>query len=102
VRPVSRALDRLLRGLGIATDVARASAIDAWPAAAAAVLGADAAGTRAIGVDGATIVVAVPTPAWASEIRLRSAELVARIETLAPGSGIRAIRSIPSSRSRSS
>lgn len=95
MRPVSRAVDRLLRGLGIAAEVDRAGAIDRWPAAARAVLGEDAATTRAVAVDGATLVVAVPTSAWASEIRLREAALVTELRRAAPKSGIRAIRTVP-------
>lgn len=95
MRPVSRAVDRLLRGLGIATGVARAGAVDRWPAVATAVFGPDAVTTRALAVDGATLVVGVPTSAWASEIRLREAEIVARLAAAAPRSGIRGVRTIP-------
>ena len=95
MKPVSRAVDRLLRGLGIAADVDRVGAIDRWREVATEILGADAAVTRAVAVDGATLVVAVPTPAWASEIRLRSAELLAALDRAAPKSGIAAIRTTP-------
>jgi predicted nucleic acid-binding Zn ribbon protein len=98
VKPVSRAVDRLLRGLGIATDVARVDAIHHWPAVATAVFGPDGSDTRAVGLDGTTLVVAVPTSAWASEIRLREAQIVERLAAAAPRSGIRAIRTIPSMR----
>lgn len=98
VRPVSRAVDRLLRGLGIATEVERVGAIDRWSAVAREVLGPDAEITRAIGVDGATLIVAVPTPAWGSEIRLREGVLLERLARASPKSGIRAIRTIPSAR----
>jgi predicted nucleic acid-binding Zn ribbon protein len=94
-RPLARAIDRLLHGLGIATDVARVEAIDAWPAVAAAILGPDATGTRAIRTEGTTLVVTVPSPAWASEIRLREAELLARLGREAPRSGITALRTVP-------
>lgn len=100
LRPVARAVDRLLRGLGIAGDVARVDAIDAWPAVATSTLGPDAASTRALRVDGSTLVVAVPTSAWASEMRLREAELLARLAEAAPRSGIAAIRTVPTSSSR--
>jgi predicted nucleic acid-binding Zn ribbon protein len=94
-RPIARAIDRLLQGLGIATDVARVEAIDAWPAVAAGILGPDAAATRAIRTEGTTLVVTVPSPAWASEIRLREADLLARLEREAPRSGISALRTVP-------
>lgn len=95
MKPVSRAVDRLLRGLGIATEVDRVAAIGHWATAARAVLGADAAVTRAIAVDGTTLIVAVPTSAWASEIRLREGALIEQLGHLAPRSGIRAIRTTP-------
>lgn len=98
MRPVGRAVGRLLRGLGIAADVARVGAVDAWPGVARAAFGADAAAARAIAVDGDTLVVAVPTPAWASEIRLRERELLAALARSAPTSGIRALRTVPAAR----
>ena len=98
MKPVSRAVDRLLRGLGIAADVARADAVDRWPAAATAVFGPDGATTTAVAVDGATLIVTVPSSAWASEVRLRERELVAALERSAPRSGIRRVRPIPASR----
>ena len=94
MRPVSRAVGRLLRGLGIATDVARAGAIDHWAPAARAVFGPDADVTRAIAVDGTTLLVTVPNSAWSSEIRLREAALLERLAGAAPASGIRAIRTV--------
>jgi predicted nucleic acid-binding Zn ribbon protein len=95
VRPVSRAVDRLLRGLGIAAEVDRAAALDHWGAAATAVLGPDATLTRAVAVDGSTIVVTVPTSAWASEIRLRQHALLEALRRASPKSDIRAIRTVP-------
>jgi predicted nucleic acid-binding Zn ribbon protein len=94
VRPVSRAVGRLLRGLGIATEVDRVGAIDRWAPAAREVLGPDAAVTRAIAVDGTTLIVTVPTSAWSSEIRLREAVLLEALAAAAPASGIRAIRTV--------
>lgn len=94
MRPVARAVDRLLRGLGIATDVARVEAIDEWPAVAASVLGPDATSTRAIRTEGTTLVVAVPTPAWAAEIRLRESALVEGLGQAAPRSGIASVRTV--------
>ena len=95
MKPVSRAVARLLRGLGIATEVDRAGAMDRWAEVARAVLGDDAIVTRAVAVDGATLIVAVPTSAWAAEIRLRQAALLDRLRAAAPKSDIRAIRTTP-------
>ena len=95
MKPVGRAVDRLLRGLGLATEVARAGAIDAWPAVAVEHLGSDARSTRAVGIDGDTLIVAVPTPAWSSEIRLREREILSAIKRAAPTSDIRHIRTVP-------
>lgn len=95
MKPVSRAVDRLLRGLGIATEVDRASALDHWAAVARDVFGDDAVVTRAVGLDGATLVVAVPTSAWAGEIRLRQAALLEGLRRAAPRSDIRSIRTTP-------
>lgn len=75
--------------------MARAAAIDRWSAVARDVLGDDADATRAVAVDGTTLVVAVPTPAWASEIRLRERLIVDRLAVAAPESGIRAVRCVP-------
>jgi predicted nucleic acid-binding Zn ribbon protein len=96
MRPVSRAVGRLLSGLGIATDVARAGAIEHWAPVARGVLGTDADVTRAIAVDGATLIVTVPTSAWSSEIRLREAVLLEALAAAAPSGGIRAIRTVMS------
>lgn len=95
MRPVSRAVDRLLRGLGIATEVARIDATRAWPSVAVDVLGPDAGTTKALRVDGTTLVVGVPSPAWASEIRLREAELLGRLAEASPRSGVTALRTVP-------
>ncbi|MGH2377536.1 MAG: DUF721 domain-containing protein [Candidatus Limnocylindria bacterium] len=95
LRPVARVVDQLLRGLGIATDVARIDAVRAWPAVAAKTLGTDAEATRALRVDGTTLVVAVPTSAWASEIRLREGDLLAGLAASSPRSGITAVRAVP-------
>lgn len=100
MKPVSRAVDRLLHGLGIAGDVARVDAVARWAGVATAVFGPDGSTTRAVGIEGTTLVVAVPTSAWASEIRLREGEIVARLTRAAPRSGVRAIRTVPSARGR--
>jgi predicted nucleic acid-binding Zn ribbon protein len=98
MKPVSRAVDRVLRSLGLASEVAQVGAVDAWPVAAAAVLGPDAARTKAIAVDGDVLVVAVPDGAWAAEVRLRSGELLRRIATIEPCAKVRSIRSVVSMR----
>ncbi len=96
MRPVSGAVGRLLRALGIAPDVARADAVRAWPAVAAGVIGPDAARTRALHIDEeGALVVAVPTTQWAAEIRLRESELLRGVRSRAPRSGVRRIRSVP-------
>ena len=100
MRPLSRAVDRLLQGLGIATEVARVEAVEHWGKVATAVFGADGATTRAVAIDGATLIVAVPTSAWASEIRLREHDLLARLRVVAPRSGISAIHTVPSALDR--
>lgn len=100
MRPVGRAVGRLLRGLGIETEVARVGAIDRWALVAKEVLGQDAGVTRAVAVDGTTLIVTVPTSAWSSEIRLREASLVDGLRRAAPTSGIRAIRTVPAATSR--
>lgn len=96
LRPISRVVDQVLRGLGIATEVARIDATRAWPAVAAATLGSGAELTKAVRVDGTTLVVAVPTSAWASEIRLRETELLERLAAASPRSGITSLRAVPS------
>lgn len=92
-------VDQLLRGLGIATDVARIDATRAWPDVAAATLGSGAELTKALRVDGTTLVIAVPTSAWASEIRLREADLLEGLAKASPKSGITSLRAVPSASS---
>lgn len=101
LRPVARVVDQLLRGLGIAGDVARIDATRAWPAVAAGILGSGADQTRALRVDGTTLVVAVPTSAWASEIRLRESQLLDGLAKASPKSGITGLRPVPSASSGS-
>jgi hypothetical protein len=94
VRPIGGAIDRALRKLGIDRDVARVSAVDAWPAAAREIFGADAATTNAVGLNDRTLVVRVPDAAWSGEIRLREGELLAAIGRLASGSDLEHIRPV--------
>jgi len=94
VRPIGGAIDRALRKLGLERDIARVSALDAWPDAARDVLGPSAGATRAVGLSGRALVVAVPDATWSGEIRLREAELVAAIGRRA-ASDIEHIRTVP-------
>ena len=50
MKPIGGAIDRALRKLGLDRDVARVSAIDAWPDAAREVFGAAADATHAVGL----------------------------------------------------
>lgn len=95
MKPLARAVGRVLRGLGIAEDVARAEAVGAWGPVAARVLGPDAVGSRAVRIEGSTLTIAVPDAGWASEIRLRETELIAAISAAAPRSGITSLRTVP-------
>ena len=95
MRPISGAIDRALRKLGLDRDVAQVSAFDAWPAAAREVFGADGAMTRAVGLHERTLIVAVPDATWSGEVRLREGALVAAISRLAAGSDIERIRAVP-------
>jgi len=76
--------------------MSRADAVRVWPAAATAVLGADAVTTRALRADGDTLVVLVPTAQWAGEIRLRERELLRALADRAPTSRIARLRCVPS------
>jgi hypothetical protein len=96
MRPIARAIQSALRTLGIDQDVSRADAVRVWPVAATAVLGADAATTRALRADGDTLVVLVPTAQWAGEIRLRERELLRALADRAPASRIARLRCVPS------
>ena len=79
MRPIGGAIERALHRLGLDRDVARVSAIDAWPAAARDVFGPAADATRAVGLADQALVVTVPDTTWAGEIRLRERELVAAL-----------------------
>jgi hypothetical protein len=95
LRPIGGAVVRALRKLGIERDIARVSAVDAWPAAAQAILGPDAAVVRAVGLDDRTLIVRVPDAAWSGELRLRERELVAAVRRRASGSDLEHIRTVP-------
>jgi len=94
VKPIGGAIDRALRKLGLDRDVARVSAIDAWPAAAREVFGPAADATRAIGLSDRALLVAVPDTTWSGEIRLRERELVTALVRRA-ASDLEHIRAVP-------
>ena len=95
MRPLAGAVRRALRVLHLESGVDRATAIDAWPAAAVAVLGPAALAVSAIRVDDRTLVILVPDTGWAGEIRLRERELIIALQERAPRSGVARIRSAP-------
>jgi hypothetical protein len=101
LRPLGGAIDRALRKLGLERDIARVSALDAWPAAARDVFGSAADATRAVGLSGRALIVAVPDATWSGEIRLREAELVAALGRRAT-SDIEHIRAVPAIAERGS
>lgn len=94
MRPIGGAIDRALRKLGLDRDVARVSALDAWPGAARDVFGPAGDATTAVGMSDRAIVVAVPDATWSGEIRLREAELLAALRRRAT-SDIARIRAVP-------
>lgn len=94
MRPIGGAIDRALRKLGLERDIARVSAVDAWPAAAREVFGPAADATRAVGLSDRALVVAVPDTTWSGEIRLRERELVAALARRA-ASDLEHIRAVP-------
>ena len=96
MKPLGGVLTRALRSLGLDREVARASAMLAWPEAARAALGPAARGVVAARMDGSTLVVLVPSSSHAAEIRLREREILDALEALAPASGVKRIRCAPS------
>ena len=94
MKPIGGAIDRALRKLGLDRDVARVSAIDAWPAAAREVFGPAADATRAVGLSDRALVVAVPDTTWSGEIRLREHDLLAALGRHAT-SDLEHIRAVP-------
>jgi len=96
MRPLADVLRGTLEALGISRDVARAGAMQAWPAVARACIGAEeAARTRAVRVDGDTLVVSVPSPVLAQELRLRSEDVRAELARRVPDSSVRDVRFVP-------
>ena len=94
MRPIGAAIGRVLRRLGLDRDVARVSAIDAWPAAARAVFGDDADVTRAVGLKDRALIIAVPDATWSGEIRLREHELMVALGRRSP-TDLEHIRAVP-------
>jgi hypothetical protein len=95
MRPLADAISGTLAALGISRRVARAAAVRAWPEVARSCLGADGARTRALRVEGDTLVVTVASPVLAQELRLRAEEIGAELRRLAPDAGVRAVRYVP-------
>lgn len=95
MRPIAESLRGLLASLGLSEPVARAAAVAAWPAVARDCIGVEADRTRALRVDDGTLVVSVPSPILAQELRLRAEELVAELGARAPDAGVRAVRFVP-------
>jgi hypothetical protein len=94
LRPIGGAIERALRKLGLDRDIARVTALDAWPDAAREVFGSAADATRAVGLSDRALIVAVPDAAWSGEIRLREGELMAALGRRVT-SDIAHIRSVP-------
>ena len=95
MRPLAETLRATLAALGIGRAVARAAAVDAWREAARACIGDEAERTHAIRVEEATLVVRVPSPVLAQELRLRSGEVLAELRRRAPEAGVSAVRFVP-------
>ncbi len=73
---------------GMAERLAEARLVAAWPEIA----GPAAARSRAEGVDGGVLQVAVDSSGWLHRLRLEEARLLARCRAAAPASNVRAIR----------
>jgi len=95
LRPLADALRGTLAALGIRGAVAKAGVVAAWPAAARACIGEDASRTRALAVEGDTLVVAVPSPVLAQELRLHSEQLLRDLAGRAPDATVHTIRFVP-------
>jgi predicted nucleic acid-binding Zn ribbon protein len=73
---------------GLAVRLAEARVVAAWPEIA----GLAAARSRAEGVDGGVLRVAVESSGWLHRLSLEEAALVARCRAVVPAADIRAIR----------
>lgn len=90
LRPIADVLGEVLRASGLADDVARARAMEHWPAA----VGPQIAGVtqpRLLAEDG-TLVVGVRTHGWMQELTLMERALVAKMNAAAGGEAVRRIR----------
>ena len=96
MKPIGAVIARTLQALGLRDDVVQADAIRSWERVATATLGALGARTRAVRVDGETLVIVTPTSSHSAEIRLREPEILAALSRAAPGSHIRRLRCAPS------
>ena len=82
-RRVGEDLDVLMRRAGSTSGVAAAAVFTRWEEAVGAAVATHA---RPVRIDGTTLVVAVDAPAYATQLRLLSAELLSRLRDLAgPG-----------------
>ncbi len=76
-RSVGSVLPRVLKGLRLDKALAAQPAVTAWPEIAGARM---AAHTRAVDVDGSTLVVVVDSPAWNAQLRFLKPQLLKKIE----------------------
>lgn len=95
MRSLADALRATLTALGIRRDVARAAAVAAWPEVMRETIGPAGERTRALRVDGDTLVVAVSSPVLAQELRLRAGEVLAALALKAPDAEVRDMRFVP-------
>lgn len=95
MRSLADALRDTLASLGLTRALARAGALEAWPEVARRCLGPEGDRTRALRIDDGTLVVAVPSPVLAGELRLRAGEILGELERRAPEAGVRALRFVP-------
>ena len=76
-RSVGSVLPRVLKGLKLDKVLAAQPAVDLWPQIAGP---KTAEHTRAVEVDGKTLVVIVDSPAWSAQLRFLKPQLLKKIE----------------------
>jgi len=76
-RSVGSVLPRVLKGLKLDKVLAAQPAVDSWPQIAGP---KTAEHTRAVEVDGKTLVVVVDSPAWMVQLRFLKPQLLKKIE----------------------